>query len=50
MRGGIKVYAGAPGAARSYLEANRGRPDDYYLTEGTGIARRTPPLPGRSRS
>src|SRR5690349_4172599 len=36
----MKVYRGAPSAARQYLEADRGRADDYYLTEGTGIARR----------
>src|SRR3954452_14623402 len=36
----MKVYAGAPAAARQYVEAGRGRADDYYLTEGTGIARR----------
>jgi exodeoxyribonuclease V alpha subunit len=29
-----------PAAARAYLEADRGRADDYYLTEGTGLARR----------
>ncbi len=40
MRGGMKVYAGSPAAARAYLEADRGRADDYYLTEGTGLARR----------
>lgn len=40
MHGGVKVYRGAPAAARNYLEADRGRPDDYYLVEGTGIARR----------
>src|SRR3954449_9520039 len=40
MRGGMKVYAGPPAAARQYLEADRGRADDYYLAEGTGIARR----------
>src|SRR3954468_6640843 len=40
MRGGMKVYAGAPASARHYLEADRGRADDYYLAEGTGIARR----------
>ena len=40
MHGGMKVYAGAPAAARHYVEAGRGRADDYYLTEGTGIARR----------
>src|SRR5688500_12590768 len=36
----MKVYAGAAAAARQYLEADRGRTDDYYLAEGTGIARR----------
>jgi conjugative relaxase-like TrwC/TraI family protein len=40
MHGGMKVYAGAPAAARHYLEAGRDRADDYYLTEGTKIARR----------
>src|SRR3954453_20907787 len=40
MHGGMKVYAGAPAAARAYLEADRGRADDYYLAEGTGVARR----------
>jgi conjugative relaxase-like TrwC/TraI family protein len=36
----MKVYAGSPAAARAYLEADRGRADDYYLAEGTGFARR----------
>src|SRR3712207_58908 len=40
MHGGIKVYAGSPAAARCYVEAGRGRADDYYLAEGTGLARR----------
>ncbi len=40
MHGGMKVYAGPPAAARQYLEADRGRADDYYLAEGTGVARR----------
>ena len=40
MHGGVKLYRGAAGAARTYLEADRSRADDYYLTEGTGIARR----------
>ncbi|SHN88520.1 conjugative relaxase domain-containing protein, TrwC/TraI family [Geodermatophilus obscurus] len=35
----MKIYTGAPSAARHYVEAGRGRTDDYYLTEGTGIAR-----------
>src|SRR5688572_6530111 len=36
----MKVYAGPPAAARHYLEADRGRADDYYLAEGAGVARR----------
>jgi hypothetical protein len=40
MRGGVKAYRGATAAARSYLEADRSRADDYYLAEGTGIVRR----------
>src|ERR671928_1573957 len=36
----MKIPAGPRGAARQYLEADRGRADDYYLAEGTGIARR----------
>ncbi len=40
VHGGVKVYRGAAGAARMYVEADRSRADDYYLTEGTGIARR----------
>src|SRR3954470_14745958 len=40
MHGGMKIYAGSPAAARQYVEADRGRADDYYLTEGTGVARR----------
>jgi hypothetical protein len=47
MRGGMKVYAGSPAAARAYLEADRGRADDYYLTEGTGLARRFVARDGR---
>ena len=40
MHGGMKVYRGAPAAARNYLDADRSRADDYYLAEGTGVARR----------
>ncbi|WP_229660808.1 MobF family relaxase [Marmoricola endophyticus] len=36
----MKVYRGNPAAARSYVEADRGRVDDYYLAEGTGLAQR----------
>src|SRR3954469_2706123 len=43
----MKVYAGAPAAARSYLEADRSRADDYYLTEGPGLARRYTASGGR---
>ncbi len=47
MHGGMKVYAGPPAAARAYLEADRGRADDYYLAEGTGLARRFTATGGR---
>ncbi len=47
MRGGMKVYAGSAAAARAYLEADCGRADDYYLTEGTGLARRFVARDGR---
>ncbi|TYL50016.1 relaxase domain-containing protein [Nocardioides sp. BGMRC 2183] len=40
MHGGMKVYRGAPAAARHYVEADRSRADDYYLAEGSGIAMR----------
>src|SRR5919202_5277240 len=49
MRGGMKVYTGAPAAARHYVEAERGRADDYYLAEGAGIARRYAAGAGRVR-
>jgi hypothetical protein len=38
MRGGLKMYRGSTAAARNYVETDRGRADDYYLTEGTGLA------------
>ena len=38
MHGGVKFYRGSAGAARSYVEADRSRVDDYYLAEGTGVA------------
>ena len=47
MHGGMKIYAGAPAAARHYVEADRGRADDYYLTQGTGLARRYTAADGR---
>jgi exodeoxyribonuclease V alpha subunit len=40
MHGGVKIYRGAATAARQYVEADRGRADDHYLAEGTGIAER----------
>ena len=43
----MKVYAGPPAAARQYLEADRGRADDYYLAEGTGLARHFTARDGR---
>jgi hypothetical protein len=40
VHGGVKVYRGTPAAARTYLQAERGRADDYYLRGGTGLAER----------
>lgn len=40
MHGGVKFYRGSAGAARTYVEADRSRVDDYYLAEGTGLATR----------
>ena len=40
MRGGVKFYRGSARAARDYVEAERGRADDYYLSEGAGFAER----------
>src|SRR6187200_78958 len=40
MHGGMKFYRGSPGAARSYVEQDRSRADDYYLAEGSGVATR----------
>lgn len=47
MHGGVKVYRGAASAARAYVEADRSRVDDYYLAEGTGVARRFGASPQR---
>jgi conjugative relaxase-like TrwC/TraI family protein len=46
MHGGVRFFTGAPAAARHYVEAGRHRADDYYLAEGTGIARRYTATPG----
>lgn len=40
MHGGVKVYGGNAAAASSYVEADHARVDDYYLAEGTGLAKR----------
>ena len=46
MHGGVKIYKGAACAARAYVEADRSRVDDYYLAEGSGLARRFAAFPG----
>lgn len=38
MHGGVKFYRGSAAAARSYVEADHSRADDYYLAEGCGVA------------
>jgi conjugative relaxase-like TrwC/TraI family protein len=38
VRGGVKFYRGAARAARAYVERDRSRADDYYLTDGSGVA------------
>ena len=38
MHGGANFYRNTPVNARRYLEADRSRADDYYLTKGTGLA------------
>ncbi len=40
MHGGVKFYRGSAAAARSYVEADHSRADDYYLGEGSGVAER----------
>ena len=50
---GSSSTAAPPSAARSYVEADRSRVDDYYLAEGTGVATRyvataPPAVGGRS--
>ena len=40
VHGGVKFYRGAPKAARTYVERDCARYDDYYLAEGDGIAMR----------
>ncbi len=50
MHGGVKFYRGSAAAARSYVEADRSRVDDYYLAEGTGLATGTSPASRRRGS
>jgi len=40
VHGGVTFYRGSAAAARSYVETDRSRVDDYYLAEGTGLAAR----------
>ena len=40
MHGGVKFYRGSAAAARSYVESDHSRADDYYLTEGSGVETR----------
>ncbi|MAY97862.1 MAG: hypothetical protein CMH84_15215 [Nocardioides sp.] len=40
MHGGVKFYRGSAAAARTYVEADHSRADDYYLAEGSGVAER----------
>lgn len=48
----MKFYRGSPGAARTYVEQDRSRADDYYLAEGSGVATRYvgSPLTGVTRA
>ncbi|WP_447924750.1 MobF family relaxase [Georgenia muralis] len=41
----MKFYRGAAKAARTYVERDRSRADDYYLSEGTGVAVRLTATP-----
>ncbi len=45
MHGGVKFYRGAAKAARAYVERDRSRADDYYLSDGTGVAERLTATP-----
>lgn len=49
MHGGVKFYRGSAAAARSYVEADHSRADDYYLAEGTGLAEHYIAGPGAVR-
>ena len=45
VHGGVKFYRGSAAAARSYVEADHSRADDYYLTDGSGVAQRYVAVP-----
>lgn len=49
VHGGLKMYRGSATAARTYVEADRSRADDYYLAEGSGLAQRIAARPGGVR-
>ena len=49
MHGGVKFYRGSAAAARSYVEADHSRADDYYLAEGAGVAEHYIAGPGAVR-
>ena len=49
MHGGVKFYRGSAAAARSYVEADHWRADDYYLAEGSGLAEHYIAGPGTVR-
>ncbi|CAN5255604.1 MobF family relaxase [soil metagenome] len=52
LHGGMKFYRGSAADARVYVEQDRSRVDDYYLTEGSSIATRyiASPLTGVRQS
>jgi exodeoxyribonuclease V alpha subunit len=45
VHGGVKFYHGAAKAARSCVERDRSRADDYYLGQGTRVAARLTATP-----
>lgn len=50
VHGGMKFYRGSAAAARVYVEADHSRADDYYLSEGAGVALRYVAQVGESAS
>ena len=38
MHGGVILFRGTGADAMRYVEADRSRADDYYLSDGAGIA------------